>query len=108
MTRLLIESGNTPELTSPAEQAQILAFWRAVFHIWSNTSYQNLNGTIDPQIYEGMVSEASARANQRSVAWAWESERFIYPEFFQDFMDSLFTVAASAPNRELLDSMDRR
>jgi hypothetical protein len=108
MNRLLVEFGDTPELMSPVEQNQIKAFWRAVFHIWSNTSYQNLNGTIDPQIYEGMVSEASARAGSRSVAWSWESERFIYPEFFQNFMDSLFTVAASAPNLELLDSLDRR
>ena len=55
-----------------------------------------------------MVSEASARAGQRSVVWAWESERFIYPKFFRNFMDSLLTMAASEPNPELLDSLDRR
>jgi hypothetical protein len=62
MTRLVMEFVGNPELASPAEQAQILAFWRALFHIWSNTLYQNLNGTIDLQIYEGMVSEASAKS----------------------------------------------
>jgi hypothetical protein len=108
MTRLIIEFSRTPELASPVEQAQIKALWRAAFHIWSNTFYQNLNGTIDLQIYEGMVSEASARAGSSTVFWAWESERFIYPEFFQNFMDSLFTMAASEPNLELPDSLDRR
>jgi hypothetical protein len=42
------------------------------------------------------------------VVWAWESERFIYPEFFQNYMDSLVTMAASEPNLQLIDSLDRR
>jgi hypothetical protein len=103
-----MEFALTPELASLVEQAQILAFWRALFHIWSNTFYQNLNRTIDLQIYKGMVSEAPARAGQRSVVWAWESERFIYPDFFRNFMDSRFTMAASEPKLELLDSLERR
>ena len=53
-------------------------------------------------------SEAPARAGQRSVVWAWESERFIYPDFFRNFMDSRFTMAASEPKLELLDSLERR
>ena len=98
-----------PDSASVVEQAQIKAFFRALFHIWSNTYYQNLNGTIDPQIFEGMVSEVStyARAGSRSVFWAWESERFIYPAAFRSFMDSISATAASEPNVELLDSIGR-
>ena len=109
MTRLITEFRLNPESASPVDQAQIKAFFRALFHIWSNTYYQNLNRTLDPQIYEGMVSEVStyARAGSRSVFWAWESERFIYPEGFRNFMDSLSTTAASEPNLELLDSLGR-
>ena len=110
LTRLITEFRFNPDSASPVEQARIKAFFRALFHIWSNTYYQNLNRTIDPQIFEGMVSEVStyARAGSRAVFWAWESERFIYPAAFRSFMDSISATAASEANVELLDSIGRR
>lgn len=110
LTRILVEFGLNPESASPVEQARLMAFWRAAFHIYSNVFYQNLNGTVAPQLYEGMVSEVStwARSGLRSVFWAWESERFIYPAGFRNFMDSVSATAVSEPNLELLDSLNRR
>lgn len=108
MTRIIIEFRLDPESASPVEQARLEAFWRAAFHIYSNVFYQNLNGTVAPQIYEGMVSEVStyAREGVRSVFWAWEAERFIYPAAFRNFMDSLSATVASEASLELLDSLD--
>ena len=106
---ILISYRQNPEDAPPVDQARLRSFFRALFHIWSNVYYQNLNGTIDDQIYDGMVSEVStyARSGLRAPFWAWESERFIYPVQFRTFMDSIAATAASEPNRAALDSLGR-
>ncbi len=100
----------TPDSAPPIAQMRLKAFYRALFHIWSNVFYQNLNGTVDPQIFESMLSEVSvyARAGSRAPFWAWRSERFIYPAEFRAFMDSIAATAPAEPDLELLDSLGRR
>jgi len=109
LSGLITKYRTNPEEASEVEKTQLMAFNRALFHIWSNAYYQNLNGTIDPQIYEGMVSEVStyARAGIRSIFWAWESQSFIYPEAFRAFMDSIAATAPDQPNDALMDSIVR-
>ena len=81
----------------------ILGAWRALFHIWSNAHRQHLNGTIDPAIYESVVQEISTYSvgameahdnidlvrRQALMNWAWQNERFIYNQEFQDFVDEI-------------------
>jgi hypothetical protein len=108
LLRILVEYRLNPETASLVDQAQIRAFYRALFHVWSNMYYQNLNGTVDPQIYDAMVTEAStyAKAGARSVFWVWETERYVYPVEFGAFMDSIAATAVT-PDLELLDSIGR-
>jgi hypothetical protein len=107
--RILTTYRQNPEDATVVEQQRLRSFFRALFHIWSNVYYQNLNGTVDAQIYDGMVSEVStyASAGLRAPFWAWESERFIYPEQFRAFMDSLSGTLASEPDEAALDSLGR-
>jgi len=83
-------------------QTTILAFYRSLFHVWSNTHRQYLSGTTNPLLFDAVVSEIStyaapvdsidnSRINQPRVLvkWAWESERFIYNPAFRVFVDSI-------------------
>jgi hypothetical protein len=91
-----------PSLTSTSEQATLLAFYRSVFHIWSNAHRQHLSGTVNPLLFEAVVGEISTysaptdsggsdRLNRRraEMQWAWEAERFIYNAAFRAFVDSV-------------------
>lgn len=91
-----------PSAASPAEQGLLLAFYRSLFHVWSNTHRQHLSGTVHPMLFEAVAGEIAAYAgpgdassprdhNERRVLvqWAWESERFIYNPAFLVFVDSI-------------------
>ena len=95
------EAGH-PSAGTFSTQMMILAFFRSLFHVWSNTHRQHLNGSVNPLLFDAVVQELSAysaredpeateRINQsrRNFAWAWESERFIYNPRFQAFVDSI-------------------
>ncbi len=90
----------------PEERLQIVAMWRALFHIWSNVHRQHLNGTLDPVLYDAVVQELSmyagnarrtetvedAKRRARHMRWAWESERFIFNRDFQIFVDGILGI----------------
>ena len=89
--------------TAPVEDiTQMLAFFRGLFHTWSNAHRQHLNGTLDAAIYKAIVQEVSAyaegshdevakneelAARGKSMRWAWENERYIFNPEFQSFLD---------------------
>ncbi len=98
------EAGH-PSLAPAESRTRMLAFYRALFHIWSNTHRQYLNGTVNPLLFQGVQQELTqyavpespdvpAEENEvrRNMAWAWESQRFIYNPVFQNLVDS--TIAA--------------
>jgi hypothetical protein len=88
---------------APVEDiGQMLAFWRGLFHLWSNAHRQHLNGTLDAAIYTGIVQEVSAYAEGsrdevsqneelarrgKPMRWAWEIERYLFNPEFQLFVD---------------------
>jgi hypothetical protein len=91
-----------PSLAPSSAQGMILAFYRTLFHTWSNTHRQHLSGTVHPLLFDAVVGEISAyaqpvdttelgRLNETRVAvqWAWESERFLYNPAFRSFVDSI-------------------
>lgn len=95
------EAGHPSEV-SEGDQGLLLAFYRSLFHVWSNTHRQHLAGTVHPMLFEAVVGEISTYAgpldpssptdlNQRRVLirWAWESERFLYNQAFRSFVDSI-------------------
>ncbi len=101
--------GQDPDSAPPAARTQILAFTRALFHVWSNAHRQHLNGTLDPSLYQSVVQEIATYASDPSSAaqgdstldlsnrqahmrWAWESERFLFNHEFQAFVDSILTA----------------
>lgn len=106
LTSKLAEFADDPAAAPRDAQIQMLAIWRAVFHVWSNVHRQHLNETIDPAIFDSVVQEISTYAaivadnNQNAdivrrhafVLWAWESERFIYNPDFQEFIDGILGI----------------
>ena len=101
--------GQDPDSAPPAARNQMLAFTRALFHVWSNAHRQHLNGTLDPALYQSVVQEIEAYASGPSSAaegrsnrdvsnrgvhmkWAWESERFLFNPDFQAFVDSILAA----------------
>lgn len=107
LTKRVAEYADNPAAAPRDAQIQMLAIWRAVFHVWSNVHRQHLNGTIDPAIFDSVVQEISTYAgvtpdnNQNAdiarrqvfVLWAWESERFIYNPDFQEFIDGILGIS---------------
>jgi hypothetical protein len=84
-----------------ADRLQVLALWRAIFHVWSNVHRQHMNGTLDPALYEALVQEVLTHTGKAQdfespdgierraiqMRWAWESERFVFNSDFQKFVD---------------------
>jgi len=105
LARAIVAAGDDPESIEPADQVVLLSFFRAVFHSWSNVYRQQVNGTLDPAIYESLIQELRAYAGTdgehlreeiarrgQGVRWAWESERYLFNEDFQYFIDETLGV----------------
>ncbi|UCC83873.1 MAG: hypothetical protein JSW46_02760 [Gemmatimonadota bacterium] len=100
--------GENPGSASPEEQTLLSAFWRALFHVWSNAHRQHLNGTLDPSLFQAVLQEMAMYARDPSAArsdsalhlpdrrvqmqWAWESERFLFNPEFQAFVDTVLAA----------------
>lgn len=103
LAQALAANAESPNDAPPEDRVQMLAMWRALFHIWSNVHRQHLNGTLDPALYNAVVQEISmysgnargtetvddAQRRARQMKWAWESERFIFNLDFQIFVDGI-------------------
>jgi hypothetical protein len=101
LARAFAEHADDPAAAPREAQILMTGSWRALFHIWSNAHRQHLNGTLDPVIYESVIKEISTYATgameahnnpdlvrrQTLMNWAWQNERFIYNQEFQDFVD---------------------
>lgn len=105
LARALAAAGQDPTTLSLQDRVIVLAFWRALFHVWSNGHRQHLNGTLDPALWESVVQEMSVYGGKagtdhidqmdgrrRMARWAWESERFVYNPDFQAFFDDLLGI----------------
>ncbi len=103
LARAFAEHADDPAAAPREAQILMIGSWRALFHIWSNAHRQHLNGTLDPAIYESVVQEISTYSvgamethdnidlvrRQALMNWAWQNERFIYNQEFQDFVDEI-------------------
>ena len=108
LARALVVSFEEPDKLSPEERILVLGLWRALFHVWSNGHRQWSNETLDPVLYDSIVSEILTYAlsqdasvkdingRSRSMRWAWESERFIFNIEFQQFVDELVGTIGGA------------
>jgi len=103
LARAFAEYADDPANAPRDAQIMMLGSWRALFHIWSNAHRQHLNGTLDPAIYESVIQELSTYAvgamethdntdlvrRRALLSWAWQNERFIYNQEFQNFVDDI-------------------
>lgn len=103
LARAFAEHADDPAAAPQDAQILMLGSWRALFHIWSNAHRQHLNGTLDPAIYASVIQEISTYAagamesydnpelvrRRTLMNWAWQNERFIYNQDFQDFVDGI-------------------
>ena len=106
LAKAVAANAENPDDAPPEDQLQMLAIWRALFHIWSNVHRQHLNGTLDPALYDAVVQEVSTYAGNargtatvndaerraRQMRWAWERERFIFNLDFQMFIDGILGI----------------
>ena len=106
LAQAIAANAENPNNAPPSDRVQMLAMWRALFHIWSNVHRQHLNGTLDPALYDAVVQEISmyagnargtetvddAERRARHMRWAWESERFIFNSGFQLFVDGILGI----------------
>ena len=106
LARALAANSENPNAAPPEDRIQMLSMWRAAFPIWSNVHRQHLNGTLDPALYDAVVQEISmyagdalenetvddAERRARHMRWAWESERFIFNQDFQLFVDEILGI----------------
>ena len=108
LARAAVVSFEDPDKLSPEERILVLGMWRAIFHVWSNGHRQWSNETLDPVLYDSIVSEISTHGRSqdvsvedidgrsRSMRWAWESERFIFNIEFQQFVDEFIGTGSGA------------
>jgi hypothetical protein len=106
LAKAIAANGENPSDAPPKDRVQMLAMWRALFHVWSNVHRQHLNGTLDPALYDAVVQEISmyagnargaetvddAERRARQMRWAWESDRFIFNLDFQIFVDGILGI----------------
>lgn len=106
LAKAVTANAENPADAPPEARFQMLAMWRALFHIWSNVHRQHLNGTLDPALYDAVIQEVSMNAGKahgtetvdsaerraRQMRWAWESERFIFNLDFQIFIDGIMGI----------------
>jgi len=55
-----VAAGDDPAALSDEDKVSALAFFRALFHIWSNAHRQHLSGPLDPRLWAAAVQEMSA------------------------------------------------
>ena len=93
--------GGNPDKAPTDAQIQMRAFYRTLFHIWSNGHRQYLNGTLDSALFDSVVQEISTYADNGSkessvlqtrqslMRWVWETDRYVYNPDFQAFVDDI-------------------
>lgn len=106
LVHALVEAAQNPEAMSLEDETLAKAWWRALFHTWSNTYRQHMNDTLDPALWASVTQEISAYSGKapageshdnlagrgRSARWAWQSERYVYSPDFQAYVDEAFGV----------------
>ena len=105
LTAAIANNADNPAEAPAGDRIQMLAMWRALFHTWSNVHRQHINGTLDPALFDAVVKEVTvysgkvrgtesvdaAERRARHMRWAWESERFIFNQDFQMFIDGILS-----------------
>lgn len=106
LARATSANAENPADSPPEAKIQMLALWRALFHTWSNVHRQHLNRTLDPALFDAVVQEVSMNAVKtlgteivddaerrgRHMRWALESERVIFNQDFQIFVDGILSI----------------
>lgn len=106
LAKAIADNADNPTEAPAEARIQMLAMWRALFHTWSNVHRQHLNGTLDPALFDAVIQEVSMNAGKargpenvdaadrraRHMRWAWQSERFIFNQDFQMFIDEILDL----------------
>lgn len=94
----ILATETLPDSLSPGQREQASGFWRAIFHVWSNTHYQYVNGTLDRVLFEPTLTEVNKYAQRDAFRTLWTTQRDLYNPRFGQFMDS---VLAATRNRTM-------
>jgi len=81
-----------PEL-DPIQRQRAVAFYRALFHQWSNNHYQYRQSVLDEELFKPTEQEIESMAGSKvigpSLRLAWDSTRHIYNDDFGSLMDKI-------------------
>jgi hypothetical protein len=92
----ILATETLPDSLSPGQREQASGFWRAIFHVWSNTHYQYVNGTLDRVLFEPTLTEVTKYASRDAFRALWQSQRALYNPRFGQFMDSIMAAVPSS------------
>lgn len=77
----------------PIQRQRAIAFYRALFHQWSNNHYQYRQGVLDEELFKPTEQEITRMAGSPDIGpnlrLAWNVTRHIYNDDFGSLMDKI-------------------
>ena len=74
---------------NPHANRLVAAFYRALFHTWSNAYYQYLNGTLEEDQWLPHLRDAEVGLSSPITRLVWSDWKHTYDDPFRELMDSL-------------------
>ncbi len=74
---------------NPQANRLVAAFYRALFHTWSNAYYQYLNGTLEEDQWLPHLRDAEVGLSSPIARQVWSDWKHTYDDPFRELMDSL-------------------
>jgi hypothetical protein len=71
------------------EKELVTAFYRTLFHNWSNAYYQYQNETLDENQWGAYIREARWNVENPNVRLIWTEWNHVYDDSFRTLMDNL-------------------
>ncbi len=75
--------------TNPQANRLVAAFYRALFHTWSNAYYQFLNGTLEEDQWLPHLRDAEVGLSSPITRRVWSDWKHTYDDPFRELMDAL-------------------
>jgi hypothetical protein len=79
------------------DRTLVTAFYRTLFHNWSNAYYQYQNDTLDENQWGAFVREARVSLENPNIRRVWADWNHIYDDSYRELMDGLIAEVDAGP-----------
>ena len=79
------------------DRTLVTAFYRTLFHNWSNAYYQYQNDTLDENQWGAFVREARVSLENPNIRRVWADWNYIYDDSYRELMDGLIAEVDIGP-----------